>query len=55
MEVIYTYTRKDGGTCECYGEIEENSNFIVVFGDEGEVYADIGYPDYNTRQKYCSY
>ena len=55
MEVNYTYTRKDGGTCECYGEIEENSNFIVAFGDEGEGFADIDDPNCNTWQKVCAY
>jgi hypothetical protein len=26
--------RPDGGICDCYGEIEENSNFEVVCYDE---------------------
>ena len=24
----YVYKRKDGGTTFCYGEVEENSNFL---------------------------
>jgi hypothetical protein len=27
-------TAKDGTVCSCYGELEENSNFELVFEDE---------------------
>ena len=56
MSVTYTYNRKDGGTCECYGTIEENSNFCIAYGDELEgIAADIDGGTYDTWLKVCRY
>lgn len=30
----YTYSRKDGGTTDCFGALEEDSNFDLACEDE---------------------
>lgn len=34
METTYIYNRKDGGTTYCYGEVREDSNFVIHCDNE---------------------
>lgn len=34
MKANYIYKRKDGGTTDCYGYVEETSNFSLVCENE---------------------
>lgn len=34
MKANYIYKRKDGGTTNCYGDVNETSNFSVVCDNE---------------------
>lgn len=34
MKANYIYKRKDGGTTDCYGYVEETSNFSLVCDNE---------------------
>lgn len=57
MSADYVYTRKDGSTIECYGEIEEDSSFELVHENEylDGVAGDIDCEVYNTWHKVCKY
>tara|TARA_R110001632_G_scaffold209708_1_gene334497 strand:- start:19 stop:249 length:231 start_codon:yes stop_codon:yes gene_type:complete len=55
----YIYKRKDGGTTYCYGDIEEDSNFVVACDNEDfdGVVCDIDSvrDNLNTWKKVCKY
>lgn len=34
IQKSYTYIRKDGGTTDCFGSLEEDSNFDLACEDE---------------------
>lgn len=51
----YIYKRKDGGTTECYGSVEEDSNFEIITRNE---YDDGIVDDYDGRPTWfavCKY
>ncbi len=58
-EIDYIYKRKDGGTTYCYGDIEEDSNFVVACDNEDfdGVVCDIDSvrDNLNTWRKVCKY
>ncbi len=55
MTKDYIYTRKDGGTTYCYGEIREDSNFAIACDNE---YRDGIWTDndnFTTWKQVCEY
>ena len=57
INIDYIYKRKNGGTIECYGDIEEDSNFIIACDNENydTVACSIDTNKYNTWRRVCKY
>ena len=53
----YLYTKKNGNTIYCFGDVEEDSNFYIVCDNEDYdgVACDVDATELNTWKKVCDY
>lgn len=56
-DATFIYNRKDGGTTQCYGTVQEDSNFDIVCDDEFNdgTYTDNNFEDCNTWNRVCKF